>query len=436
MSDWFPLAAREMRAGDRPAAEIADSARASQDGSCADAPGGWQKADSGRQFTVGRVLLRRLRRVGAVALADPAGGGGLALWCAALVAGKLAAEVVYFYAGTLPSAFYQVLGDRNAAGFLPLLARCVALVVAAGASKAALEYAAALLGVAIRQALTRHTHAQYLRRPGFYAVAAAGGGSGAVDNPDQRVTQDIERLATGAAEVLPELLIAPFLIAYYSVRCWSISGLFGPLAIYAYFILGAVATRLAMAPIIRRVWALERAEGDFRFAHVRAAQFAEAIAFYGGEDRERAEADSALAAVVDAQRRVLRKQLYLGLLVQIFSYLGSTVSYVVIGIPILMGAYDGKSGAELSSLISLNAFVSLYLIFRFSSVIEQSKRLADVAGYATRIVQLWEELDLVGDAPPEPGQTTTPRSAPAAAAAIEAVRLSVATPSGRRLVSG
>ncbi|KAJ2712966.1 hypothetical protein H4R19_002485 [Coemansia spiralis] len=398
------------------------AARVSLDDSCGADSG--PKADGGREFTVGRVLLRRLRRVGAAALADP-GGGRLGRGCTALVAGKLAAEVVYYYAGTLPSEFYRVLGDRDAGGFVPLLARCVALVAAAGASKATLEYAAALLGVAMRRALTQHTHRRYLRRPGFYAVA----GGGAVDNPDQRITQDIQRLASGATEVVPELLIAPFLIAYYSFRCWSMSGLFGPLAIYAYFGLGAVATRLAMAPIIRHVWAQERAEGDFRFGHVRAGEFAEAIAFYGGEAREHSEANGALEAVVDAQKQVLWKQLHLGLLVQIFAYLGSTVSYVIIGVPILLGAYDDKSGAELSSLISLNAFVSMYLIFRFSSVIEQSKRLADVAGYATRIVQLWEELDAVDSAPAAaPGQAST---------GIEAVQLAVCTPgSGRRLVSG
>ncbi|KAJ1731419.1 hypothetical protein LPJ61_002547 [Coemansia biformis] len=447
MSDLNSPAAREMHTGERtPGAQeaavgeggreaaVVDSACVSMDSFSVDtaeataaAAGGESKDDGAWQFAVGRVLLCRVRRVCTVLLSGK-GHAGLGPWCMGLVAGKLAAEVVYYYAGTLPSEFYKVLGERDAGGFLPLLVRCMAIVAAAGASKAALEYASGLLGVAIRQELTQHTHMRYLRRPGFYAVASGS----TVDNPDQRITQDIERLASGSAEVLPELLIAPFLIAYYSVRCWAIAGLFGPLAIYVYFGIGVVATRWAMPPIIRQVCALERAEGDFRFHHVRAGEFAEPIAFFGGEERECKEADSALAAVVGAQRRVLWRQLRLGLLTQIFSYLGSTVSYVVIGIPIIMGRYDDKSGAELSSLISMNAFVSIYLIFRFSTVIEQVKRLADVAGYVTRVAQLWEELDGRASAAGQPGGGRRG----ARGTAIVASGLAVCAPGGAQLVSG
>ncbi|KAJ2162647.1 hypothetical protein GGF46_000520 [Coemansia sp. RSA 552] len=347
--------------------------------------------DSEKQFAVGPVLVHRVRRVCKVLLSGQT-RDRIGLWCVGLVAAKLAAEAVYYYAGTMPSEFYRVLGDKDAAAFFPLLARCVGVVTAAGTCKAAIEYLSGLLGVVIRLALTRYTHWRYLRRQGFYTVAS---GSSAVDNPDQRITQDIERLAGSATDVLAELLIAPFLIAYYSYRCWAISGAFGPLAIYVYFAMGAVVTRWAMAPIIQQVYRLEQAEGDFRSHQVRVGEFAESIAFYGGEDRERAAADRTLANVVAAQRRVLWRRLGLGLATHVFSYLGSTVSYVIIGIPILMGVYDDKSGSELSSIISLNAFVSIYLIYRFTVVIEQTKRLADLAGYTARVVQLWEELDQI-----------------------------------------
>ncbi|KAJ2782341.1 hypothetical protein H4R18_002325 [Coemansia javaensis] len=426
-----PFEALEMEAGGRGSAD--NRAYGPLD-SRASSPGAGGGECKEQQFVVGRVLLRRLRRVAATALADRT-QGRLGWQYAGLVCGRLAAEGVYYYAGALPSEFYRVLGDRDAAAFGPLLARCVAIVAAAGASRAALDYAAGLLGVGLRLALGRHTHARYLRRPGLYAVASGG----AVDNPDQRITQDIERLAAGVAKTLPELLIAPFLIAYYSYRCWAAAGLLGPLSIYAYFGLGAAASRLAMAPVIRRVCALERAEGDLRFGHVRAGECAEAIAFFGGEARERAQADAALAAAADAQRGVLRRQLVLGLLTQVFSYMGSTVSYLVIGIPILLGAYSDKSGAELSSLISLNAFVSIYLIFRFTSVVEQSSVLADVAGYATRVAQLWEELDGVaaadgdGDGDGDDGAACADQQQ---GAAIVAAGLEVRAPDGARLVAG
>ncbi|KAJ2852606.1 hypothetical protein IWW36_000235 [Coemansia brasiliensis] len=380
-----------------------------------------EKGGSGKQFTMGAVLVGRMRRVWQV-LSERSRIG---LWSLGLVLGKLAAEVVYYYAGIMPSEFYRVLGERDQGAFGPLLARCVGVVALAGMSKAGLEYASGMLGVAMRRELTRYTHSRYLQGGRLYAVVSGG----RIDNPDQRIAQDVERLARSAAEVLTEVLIAPLLIGYYTVKCWMISGVFGPLAIYGYFVVGAIATRWAMAPIMRQVYRQEQAEGDFRFAQVRVREFAEAIAFYGGEATERKQADVALEQVVKAQQRVVGRQLGLGLVTQVFAYLGSTVSYVVIGIPIFMGIYDDKSGTELSSLISLSAFVSIYLVFRFSSVIEQSKRLADVGGYVTRIVQLWEELDVLD---------AEPQSEPDAGIAgqISAVDMTVATPTGKRLVVG
>ncbi|KAJ2815088.1 hypothetical protein GGI24_006165, partial [Coemansia furcata] len=345
-----------------------------------------KQANNGYQYAVGLLMLRRLYRVFAVLIGSRT-PRYIGLGCGALLVAKLSAEIVFYYAGRLPSEFYKVLGDKDVKAFFPLLLRCMAIVAAAGTARAALDYGAAALGVMMRRALTTYTHRRYIRARAFYETVRRG----TVDNPDQRITQDVERLASSIATILPELLIAPFLVVYYTVQCWSMAGPLGPLAIYAYFVAGALSTRAVMAPIIRRVYDQEREEGNLRFQEVRLTEFAECIAFFGGEDRERAAADAALGRVIGVQHALLRKQFWLGLITQVFSYLGATVSYAIIAVPIFLGKYDAKTGSELSSIISMNAFVSLYLIYRFSVVIEQAKKLTDIAGYTARIVQLWEE---------------------------------------------
>ncbi|KAJ2023629.1 hypothetical protein H4S03_009282, partial [Coemansia sp. S3946] len=349
-------------------------------------------ANNGYQYAVGLVMLRRLYRIFGV-LQRSQTPRYIGLGCGALLVGKLCAEIVFYYAGRLPSEFYKVLGDKDVKAFFPLLLRCMAVVAAAGTSRAALDYGAAALGVMMRSALTTYTHRRYIRARAFYETVSRG----TVDNPDQRITQDVERLASSIATILAELLIAPFLIVYYTVRCWSMAGPLGPLAIYAYFVAGVLSTRAVMPPIIRSVYHQEREEGNLRFQEVRITEFAESIAFFAGEDRERAAADAALGRVIGVQHVLLRRQFWLGLITQVFSYLGATVSYAIIAVPIFLGKYDGKTGSELSSIVSMNAFVSMYLIYRFSVVIEQAKKLTDIAGYTARIVQLWEEVDRVED---------------------------------------
>ncbi|KAJ1934774.1 hypothetical protein FBU59_005590, partial [Linderina macrospora] len=283
----------------------------------------------------------------------------------------------------------------------------------------------------MRNALTKYTHGRYVQARSFYPLVS----QGLIDNPDQRITQDIDKLSANLADVLSELIIAPFLVLYYSYKCFAMSGFYGPFSVYVYFILGAIVTRLVMPPIIRNVYLQEREEGNFRFQQVRMREFAESIAFYGGEEKERDAANGALASVVTVQRRLIKKQFWLNFVTQLFSYLGSTVSYIIIAIPIFLGAYDDKSGTELTSIISMNAFVSIYLIYRFSVVIEQAKKLTDVAGFTARIVQMWEELDdIAASATEESGSTNV--TAGTAADGIQATDLTVVTPAGVRLVTG
>jgi ATP-binding cassette subfamily D (ALD) protein 4 len=55
-----------------------------------------------------------------------------------------------------------------------------------------------------------------------------------------------------------------------------------------------------------------------------------------------------------------------------FDYLGSIISYLALAVPIFSGRYDDISPAELSSLISQNAFVCIYLISTFSTLVDLS----------------------------------------------------------------
>ncbi|ORX73852.1 hypothetical protein DL89DRAFT_263876 [Linderina pennispora] len=373
-----------------------------------------EKPNASRQYTFGLVFLRRLYHLFRVMLSKQS-PERIGLCCVGLVIGKLLAEVVFYFSGSLPSHFYKVLGDKDQKAFYPLLLECIGIVVLSGTAKASLLFVNGILGVMMRNALTQFTHEQYVKAQSFYALVS----QGQIDNPDQRISQDIEKLSANLAEVLSELLIAPFLVLYYTYKCFAISGVFGPLSVYLYFILGAL-----------NVYVQEKEEGNFRFQQVRIREFAESIAFYGGEETEREIADKALLQVVGAQRRLVRSQFWVNFVTQLFSYLGATVSYIIIAIPIFLGAYGDKSGTELSSIISMNAFVSLYLIYRFTLVIEQAKKLTDVAGFTARIVQMWEELDSI--ASNEGGICAAQGDAQSG---IQAVGLDVTTPKGLPLVA-
>uniref|UniRef100_A0A8C0QUT7 ATP binding cassette subfamily D member 4 n=1 Tax=Canis lupus dingo TaxID=286419 RepID=A0A8C0QUT7_CANLU len=119
---------------------------------------------------------------------------------------------------------------------------------------------------------------------------------------------------------------------------------------------------------------------------------AESAAFFRAGHVEHTRTDRRLQRLLQTQRELMSKELWLYIGVNTFDYLGSILSYVVIAIPIFSGVYGDLSPTELSTLVSKNAFVCIYLISCFTRLIDLSSTLSDVAGYTHRIGELQETL--------------------------------------------
>ncbi|XP_032128834.1 ATP-binding cassette sub-family D member 4 isoform X3 [Sapajus apella] len=131
---------------------------------------------------------------------------------------------------------------------------------------------------------------------------------------------------------------------------------------------------------------------DNPFKHMQIRVNAEPAAFYRAGHVEHMRTDRRLQRLLQTQRELMSKELWLYIGINTFDYLGSILSYVVIAVPIFSGVYGDLSPAELSILVSKNAFVCIYLISCFTQLIDLSTTLSDVAGYTHRIGQLRETL--------------------------------------------
>ncbi|XP_069345003.1 lysosomal cobalamin transporter ABCD4 isoform X6 [Eulemur rufifrons] len=189
-----------------------------------------------------------------------------------------------------------------------------------------------------------------------------------------------------------KLIISPFTLVYYTYQCFQSTGWLGPVSIFGYFLLGTVVNKTLMGPIVAKLVQQEKLEGDFRFKHMQIRVNAEPAAFYRAGHVEHMRTDRRLQRLLQTQRELMSKELWLYIGVNTFDYLGSILSYIVIAIPIFSGVYGDLSPTELSTLVSKNAFVSIYLISCFSRLIDLSTTLSDVAGYTHRIGELQETL--------------------------------------------
>ncbi|KAG1944336.1 lysosomal cobalamin transporter ABCD4-like [Pimephales promelas] len=301
----------------------------------------------------------------------------------------LSVQLVIYQVGLIPSQFYEVLSEKSYGKFKDLVVFAVLLILVNSTLKSLDQYISSLLYVSWRKSLTEEIHNTYFKGRVYYTLNIL---CKDIDNPDQRISQDVERLCKQMSTMASRLLISPFTVTYYSYQCFNSAGWIGFVSIFGYFVAGTIVNKILIGPIVSMLVEQEKLEGDFRFKHMQIRVNAESAAFFRAGKVEHMRTDRRLQMLLSTQRSLMNKELWLYIGVNTFDYLGSILSYIVIAIPIFAGHYDGLTPGELSALVSKNAFVCIYLINCFTQLIDLSTTVSDVAGYTHRIGELREAM--------------------------------------------
>ncbi|XP_041070504.1 ATP-binding cassette sub-family D member 4 isoform X1 [Carcharodon carcharias] len=338
------------------------------------------------------LFVRRFCRIQAVLF--PSWSSQSVLMFATLLSVALLEQLVVYQVGIVPSQYFKVLGEKDMVGFRKVTIIAICLIMANSLLKSFDQFISSLMYVRWRQSLTLDLHKSYFKRKIYYALNVL---HDELDNPDQRISQDVERFCKGMSTMASNLIISPFTLGYYTYQCFHSTGWMGPTSIFIYFIIGSVFNKILMGPIIPTLVQQEKLEGDFRFKHMQIRVNAESAAFYRAGRVEHMRTNWRLQDLLQTQRELMNRELLLYIGVNIFDYLGGIISYIVIAIPIFTGLYDGLAPAELIELVSKNAFVSIYLINCFSRLIDLSTTVSDLAGYTHRIGELQEMILKLSD---------------------------------------
>uniref|UniRef100_A0A673LY69 ATP-binding cassette sub-family D member 4-like n=1 Tax=Sinocyclocheilus rhinocerous TaxID=307959 RepID=A0A673LY69_9TELE len=298
-------------------------------------------------------------------------------------------QLVIYQVGLIPSQFYEVLSEKNYGKLKNLVLFAVMLILINSTLKSLDQYISSLLYVSWRKSLTEELHSTYFNGHVYYTLNVL---CKDIDNPDQRISQDVERLCKQMSTMASRLLISPFTVTYYTYQCFNSAGWIGFVSIFGYFVVGSIINKILIGPIVSMLVEQEKLEGDFRFKHMQIRVNAESAAFYRAGKVEHMRTDRRLQMLLSTQRSLMNKELWLYIGVNTFDYLGSILSYILIAIPIFAGDYDGLTPGELSALVSKNAFVCIYLINCFTQLIDLSTTVSDVAGYTHRIGELREVM--------------------------------------------
>jgi len=205
--------------------------------------------------------------------------------------------------GKVTARFYAIYIRRDSEAFGEAVLQAVALYAALIALSSAAFLLGRLLAVRWRRRLAAAMHARYFHGDAFLRLAAPS----APDNPDQRMTEDVDRFCLALQALLRSVARTPFDLVQYA---WLTCALFRsalPFAVAAgTFAVGAAAHRTVAAWLAARICAQEALEGELRAAHMRVRSAALPIAALCAAAAERAAVDACLERALRNQRALAR----------------------------------------------------------------------------------------------------------------------------------
>jgi putative ATP-binding cassette transporter len=254
--------------------------------------------------------------------------------------------------------FTSALAARDAHRFWHSMTVFGAALLAAVPIYAFCYYVRDRLGIAWRRWLTHRFLGKYLENRAYYDLTT----NEAIDNPDQRIADDINSFSAKSLRFLLEMVSAAMQLVAFSGILWSISrSLVAILVGYAAF--GTLVTFGVFGkPLISLNFQQLRREADFRFGLIRIRENAEAIAFYRGEARESGHVKERFRALFENYKKLLRRTLGLNLFQYGYTFVTYALPSVVIAPRILSGELEvGRAvqaaGAFTAMLSALTVFI-------------------------------------------------------------------------------
>ena len=193
--------------------------------------------------------------------------------------------------------FYNMLQEYDYASFWPLVGKFTGLALLHIVIAVYAIYLRQLLQLRWRTWLTRKYVRSWLDGTAYYRLQVMGSD---MDNPDQRIQEDIDQFVTLTLGLLIGFLKQLTTLAAFAVVLWNLSGILTvPIGsmefnIHGYMLWFSVIYSFMGTYFAHRVgrkligldFVQQKYEADFRFSMTRVRENSESIAFYGGEQAE------------------------------------------------------------------------------------------------------------------------------------------------------
>jgi vitamin B12/bleomycin/antimicrobial peptide transport system ATP-binding/permease protein len=249
---------------------------------------------------------------------------------------------------------------------------------------AGFRYLQGILGNYWRKWLTYNFLDRYFSRRAFYEL---GNFNLDIDNPDQRIAEDIKGFTVDSLSFLLAIVSSIFQVIAFSIALWQISRTL----VYILIVYSLFGTLVVLGVFGRKLVKINfdqiKKEANFRFGLVRIRENSESIAFYQGENQE---SQSLKRKFNEAFRNfnllVLWQEIYLGLFTHAYDFFPYILPALIVAPQVLSGDLAVGKVTE-----AIGAFSIIFRSLNF--IVERFQALTAFAASVDRLATLREYLD-------------------------------------------
>jgi putative ATP-binding cassette transporter len=270
-------------------------------------------------------------------------------------------------------------GDRNQFQYYALVYSAI-FVVSSGIG-AIYRFLEERLGILWREQLTWKLTKNYLRHKAYHQLNLSIG----VENPDQRITEDVKSFTTTTLSFVLLLLGSLVTTIAFSGILWSINPILLLVALL-YALLGSFIAIKLGNPLIQLNYHQLDLEATFRADLVHIRENAEAIAISHRESRFNSRLNFKLKRLTNNFKKLIRVNLKLG-------FFANNYNYFIQIIPALIIAPAYMNHEVEFGVITQSAMAFTTLLGAFSLIVTQFQSISSFSAVVTRLHLLSESID-------------------------------------------
>jgi vitamin B12/bleomycin/antimicrobial peptide transport system ATP-binding/permease protein len=303
-------------------------------------------------------------------------------WLTALLALLLSVTYLNVVNSYVNRDFMTAISDRNPSLYRLMALRYLMVFAASTVVAVFAKFSEERLGILWRSWLTGHLLDKYLSNRNYHRLMNRTD----IDNPDQRMTEDVKTFTTITLSFLLMLLNASITASAFTVVLWKINPILFMIAI-GYSILGSLLTMFVGRKLITLNNLQLKREANFRYELIHVREYADSIALLRGEKRQRARLGMRLRELVDNFVNIVSVNRNLGFLTIGYNYLIQIIPVLIVAPSFIRGE------ASDFGVISQSVQSFALIINAFSLIVTQFAQISSFAAVVNRLGSIWEVLD-------------------------------------------